>query len=288
MSLSYCVVTPAKDEEELIGLTIESMVHQTLKPLRWVIVDDGSKDRTAEIVSAAAEKYEWISFVRSSIDRDLHPAGVEEGKEIAAFYCGFNFLSDLKFDIIVKLDADLSFEPDFFQTIVERFELDPELGLAGGTNYILEGDEVVPERMNPNHVPGPQKCYRYACFQQIDGLHCCLGWDTIDEYKARMLGWKTKRHNDLKVIHYRKTGSGLGLFKRWWIWGKVCYIVGYHPLYVLARGVYRFSDRPYFLGGLTLIAAYIFYHILRPSRPVEQNLRKFIKREQISKLLPWR
>jgi len=283
MSLSYCVVTPAKDEEERIGLTIESMVRQVLKPLRWVIVDDGSKDRTAEIVQDAAEKHDWIHLVRTGVDRGrrLGPGEAE------AFMLGYETISGLEFDIIVKLDADLSFGPEFFAGIVDKFESDPQLGLAGGTIYIEENGKEYRERVNPHHVRGATKCFRRECFEQIGGLYIGLGWDTIDEVKAEMLGWKIRSFEDLKVIQHRITGFNSGWLKRWWIFGKVCYILGYHPLYVLARGVYRFADPPYVLGGLTLIAAYLFSLVSRPPRPDEPEMRRYIRRQQVARLFPW-
>jgi len=283
MSLCYCVVTPAKDEEERIGLTIESMVSQTLKPLQWVVVDDGSKDRTAEIVKAVAEKHDWISLVNTGVDRGRLP-----GKGIIeAFYRGYEMISELEFDIIVKLDADLSFDPEFFAGIIREFENDSKLGICGGTIYVRTDDKEYRQRVSPYHVRGCTKCYRRKCFDQIGGLHRSLGWDAMDDFKAEMLGWRIESFEHLQVISHRASGENYGSLKHWWIAGKICYLVGYHPLYVIARGIYRFIDRPYILGGLALVTSYVYHAIRRPPRPDEPEMRKYVRKQQMARLFPW-
>ena len=213
MSLTYCVVTPAKDEEDNIVRTLESMVAQHLKPLRWIIVDDASRDSTGKLVSDYASRHDWISLVRRESDQGRRAgAGV-----IEAFYHGLKCLVDVKADVIVKLDADLSFEPDFFLRMLEKFEVNPQLGLAGGVIYLRRRNKVFRERVSPIHIRGATKCYRWACFEQIGGLYRGLGWDTIDEVKAEMHGWEIAGFEDLRVVQHRETGASTGLLKRWWM-----------------------------------------------------------------------
>ena len=247
----YVVISPVKNEAEYIKLTIESMIHQTIKPILWVIVNDGSQDETETIVSKYAEEYRWIKLVNRTGDSVR-----KRGKGvIEAFYAGYETL-DQEYDIIVKLDGDLSFEPHYFKSLIRKFEDDLRLGIAGGALYEKPDGRDWALYTYRDEVRGCMKMYRRACFNAIDGLITAMGWDGIDEWTALSLGWKVQSFFDLKVYHYRFTGAATGLLKSCVEQGYGAYSIGYHPLFMIARGIKVMADRPFIIGGIAMIGAF--------------------------------
>jgi glycosyltransferase involved in cell wall biosynthesis len=274
------VISPCRDEEQFVQLTLNSVVNQTLRPHLWIIVDDGSRDQTAAIVGRYAETYPWIQLVRRRRGgpRQLGP-GV-----VSAFNAGLAALGNEPFDVIAKLDSDTEFGPETFAAVMAHFD-DPRVGMASGNTYLLTGEKLVFEGYAAYHVPGNAKFYRRACFRDIGGLQPVYGWDVIDETDARRHGWLTRSDPKIVFIHHRMQGSSFGMLQGRVIWGRCAYAIGSHPLFAVARGIYRMAQRPWVLGGLAFIYGF-FAGYFNPSlqRLTDPELIHFLRREQLYRL----
>jgi poly-beta-1,6-N-acetyl-D-glucosamine synthase len=276
----YAVISPVKNEAKYIKRTIDSMIHQTIKPASWIIVNDGSEDETEEIVRVNSENYPWIKLVNrpGSIVRQRGKGVVE------AFYAGFETLQG-DYQFVVKLDGDVSFEPGYFECLLREFDSDPLLGIAGGGLYEMADGKTWKLNTTQDHVRGATKMYRMSCFDAIGGLTPSMGWDGIDEWKALSLGWKVFSFLDLKFLHYRYTGAATGFLKSYYEQGYGAYRMGYHPLFITARSIRRMADRPYGIGGLVMIWAYFWAWVRREELLADSNVVKYIRRTQMEKLL---
>jgi glycosyltransferase involved in cell wall biosynthesis len=275
----YVVISPVKNEAQYIGLTIDSMIHQNIRPLAWVIVNDGSQDDTEAIVSKYARQFAWIHLVnRTGSATRKRGRGVVE-----AFYAGFETVAE-NWEFVVKLDGDVSFDPDYFESLLREFAADPLLGIAGGALYEKPYGETWVLNTVEDHVRGATKVYRRACFDAIGGLTPSMGWDGIDEWKALSMGWKVHSFLNLKFMHYRFTGAATGYLKSFYEQGYGAYRMGYHPLYITARGLRRMGDRPYVTGGLAMIWAYLVAWLRREEMLAGPDVVRYIRRTQLKKL----
>ena len=246
------VITPARDEADHIRSTLESMVGQELRPVRWVIVNDGSSDDTAEIVQEYCDTHPWIRRVdRPDRGRRVNGSGVME-----AVFAGLDALDVEDWDYLVKLDADLSFGPGYLSGCIQRFEDDSRLGIGGGIVLSELDGRLVGERHPEFHVRGATKIYRRACWDAIGGLHPVKGWDSLDELKATMSGWQTSSFPELSVVQHRYTGAASGQMSNWRKNGEACWIIGYHPAFLAARALTRGLRRPYLTASLGLVWGY--------------------------------
>jgi poly-beta-1,6-N-acetyl-D-glucosamine synthase len=280
MNPAYTIITPVRDEEKYIERTLETVIHQTLRPAEWMIVDDGSSDRTGEILDQYAARYPWIRVVHRA-NRGFRKAG---GGVMEAFYDGYNALKNKDWEFIVKLDGDLSFAPEYFEKCFEYFRRDSRLGIGGGEIHHEVAGQLKLE-VNPRfHVRGATKIYRRACWEAIGGLWPAPGWDTIDEVKANMLGWKTYAFADLPLFHHRFTGSEEGLLRDRVKHGVACYISGYHPLYVAASCLSRLTQKPYVTGSLGIMYGFLKAHVTRPARLEDRSYIAYIRGQQLRRL----
>ena len=204
----YVIVTPARDEGPRIARTIAAVTSQTALPARWILVNDGSTDETAEILERSASQTSWLSVVHRA-NRGHRAAG---GGVMEAFHAGYAMVADEPWDYLVKLDADLSFASDYFERCLAMFERDPTLGIGGGTVCRLEHGHVRVDRTGdpPFHVRGATKIYRRDCWNVISPLVMAPGWDTIDEVKANYRGWTTRTFAGIPVIQHKPTGGADG------------------------------------------------------------------------------
>jgi poly-beta-1,6-N-acetyl-D-glucosamine synthase len=280
MNAGYVVVTPVRDEELYLPLTIESMVRQTILPQEWVIVNDGSKDRTGNIIDQAARQYPWIRAVHRN-DRGFRKWGAGI---IEAFYDGFNVLNCKDWDYMSKLDGDLSFERDYFESTFQKFRGNPKIGIGGGVLYHYDNGQKVLENHPKFHVRGGVKIYRRACWDAIGGLWVGPGSDTVDEVKANMLGWTTSSFFDIHMIHHRFTGASWGRWGGLVKDGKIDYVSGYHPLFLTAKSIRRLVRRPYILGSVALVYGYISAYLQKTPRVNDPDLIRYLRRQQLAKL----
>lgn len=279
MTASYVVITPARDEERTIAKTIESMRAQTVRPLRWVIVNDGSTDATREIVAAQLAANPWIELV----DRANRGHRALGGGVVETFDEGFARVRDLAWDFVVKLDADLSFQPGYFEGLLRRFEADPKLGMASGKTFLVENGVKSLEWCPDEHVRGPAKMYRRACFEAIGGLEARRGWDMIDETRAQMRGWTTRSflEPDVELIHHRPIDARqANVWKSRFEMGELYHFLGYHWLYHLVRCVRSaIQDYPRGKGGLALWLGYLRAALRRTPR-IDPAYVAFVHRQQ--------
>src|SRR5205814_7765588 len=281
--MKYVLITPAHNEEAFIQKTLDSMVAQTLLPERWVIVDDSSTDRTAEIVESYVKRHPWIELVRRPQRLDRSFAG-----KVRAFNAGLERVKSLQFEVIGNLDADLSFDSDYLAFLMQRFSEDPGLGVAG-TPFTEDGgyDSARDSFEGENHVAGGCQLFRRQCFEEIGGYipNDAGGVDWIAVTTARMKGWKTRSFPAKRIHHYRALGTaGRSTVAASFSYGEKDYYLGGSLLWQLFRVAYRAAKRPFFIDGLALLAGYSWAAIQRIERPVSRELMRFHRREQMKKL----
>lgn len=280
-TLSYAIITPARNEAQYIDLTIQSMVAQTLRPLRWVIVSDGSTDRTDEIVREHAEGYPWIELVRMPERRERHFAG-----KVHAFNAGYERVKDLDVDIVGNLDADVSFGAEHFAFLIGKMSENPKLGVAGAP--FREGSFQYDYRFtNIENVWGGCQLFRRECFEAIGGYMPLKGGciDHVAVLSARLHGWQTRTFTESVCAHHRQMGTALhGGLKAKYKLGVKDYSVGNHPLWEFARTFYQMSQPPYVAGGLALGWGYAWSLMRREKTPLPSDLVAFVRREQMQRL----
>jgi biofilm PGA synthesis N-glycosyltransferase PgaC len=278
--VKYVVITPVRDEEKHIEATIRSVTTQTKRPTEWVIVDDGSTDNTGAIVDQCAREFPWARVIHRP-NRGFRKSG---GGVVEAFYEGYHSLRCQNWNFIVKLDGDLGFAADYFEKCFEYFRKDPNLGIGGGDIYHNASGELKLEATPRFHVRGATKIYRRACWEAIGGLWRAPGWDTIDEVKANMLGWKTYSFADLCLLHHRFTGLSDGLLRDRVKHGLACYMSGYHPLFVAASCLYRIVQKPYVAGSAAILYGFLKAHLDHVPRVEDRSYMAYIRRQQLRRL----
>lgn len=278
----YILVTAARNEADHIGQTIEAVAAQTRRPERWIIVSDGSTDATDEIVSAAAERYGFIDLLRVDADADRN-----FGSKAAAVNAGYKQISGESHEFIGVLDADVSFDPHYYEEVIIRFRRNPKLGIAGGVMTDIVDGKPVQQVTDPEwSVSGPIQMFRRECFEQIGGyLPLRGGIDAAAEVTARMNGWEVRAFPELEALHHRQTGkenhSRLGIFFHR---GLEDFKLGYHPLFFTARAVLRFREVPFVVGGLTMLGGYLWAAASREEKKVSPEFIRFLRNEQTARL----
>lgn len=220
--MNFYIVIPTHNEEAFIALTLQSLVEQTVLPTKVIVVNDNSTDKTEEIVSSFTAKHPFISLVNKTSDA-IHLPG---SKVIQAFQKGLESL-DENYDIIVKVDADLIFPSNYFETIIKHFQSDSRIGMVGGFCYIEKNGEWVLENLtDKDHIRGALKAYRKETFKQIGGLKAEMGWDTVDELLCKFYNWKVVTDASLHVKHLKPTGANYNKTARY-KQGEAFYSLGY-------------------------------------------------------------
>lgn len=278
----YVLITPAKNEEALIGTTIQSVVDQTLRPAEWIIVSDGSTDRTDEIVMAAARQHSWIRLIALPPRDQRSFAAVVKATET-----GVRALTVGDYSYIGLLDSDLRFKADYFESVIEEFEVSPRLGLAGGV-VIDPGQRANRLPRNREDVPGAVQLFRRSCFEELGGLVAIPegGWDALTCACARMKGFQTRLLAHLIVDHLkpRNMAEG-GRLRRHWQMGVRDYALGYHPVFEILKCLSRVLEAPLFVGATAWLAGYCCAVIQKRERHVPVPLLIFLRAEQKRKLL---
>ncbi len=280
MKTRYVVVTPARDEEDTLPHTIESMRNQSILATRWILVDDGSTDRTLEIAREAEAELPWLTVV-SRQNRGHRALG---GGVVDTFDEGFSHLGDVEWDYVVKLDADLSFEPDYFERLLRRFDETPRLGMASGKTFLVENGHKKIEWCHDEHVRGPAKMYRAECYADIEGLVAVRGWDMIDETRAQMRGWETRSFTDIELIHHRPIdGRQSNVLASRYQMGELYHFLGYHPAYHMARSLRSaLQDFPLLVGGIALLLGYVSA-ALRGRPRYDEDYVRFVRKKQMQR-----
>lgn len=280
--MQYVLITPARNEQEFIEGAIHSVISQSVRPLQWVIVSDGSTDRTDEIVMAYAEEFSWIALVRMPEHEDRQFAA-----KVHAFNAGLQHLDALDYEIIGNLDADITFESDYMEFLLSKFAEDLKLGVAG-TPFVEDSSGHYDYRFtNIEHVSGACQLFRRKCFEEIGGYTPIKGGgiDWVAVTTARIKGWKTRTFTERVCYHHRKMGTGKGniLAARYRL-GKEDYYLGSHPLWEIFRAIYQMKFRPFVIGGLSILLGYTIASVQGVKRPVPPELVVFYRREQMQRL----
>ena len=278
----YVVITPVRNESQFIELTLKSVIAQTILPTKWVIVSDGSTDGTDDIVQALANIHPWIDLVQLPERRERNFAG-----KVYAFNAGLARVKDISYEFIVSLDGDISFAPEYFSFLLGELSRDSQLGLVGTPFQEISGQVYDYRFVSIEHVSGACQVFRRQCFEAIGGYVPVKGGsiDHIAVLSARMKGWKTRTFTDMTCLHHR----GMGTAQRGYLTAKFNiglkdYNVGNHPAWEICRIGYQMTRPPLCIGGLALGAGFFYSFFRRVKRPVSDDLIRFNRREQMSRL----
>ena len=280
-NLRYVVITPARNEAISIEQTIKAVVVQTLRPVKWVIVSDGSTDGTDQIVNKYTGEYGWIELVRMPDRKERHFAG-----KVNAFNAGYACVAGLAYDVIGNLDADITMDEGYFDFLLEKFSENPQLGVAG--TPFSEGQRQYDYRFTSvEHVSGACQLFRRECFEEIGGYVPIAigGIDLVAVLTARMKGWQTRSFPEKSCIHHRKMGTAKrGTLAASFKGGQGDYMLGMHPVWEIFRCIYQMSAPPVLLGGSLRLAGFFWGLVTRVEKVVPDDLVKFRRAEQMSRL----
>ena len=280
--LQYLLITPAKNEEAFIELTIRSVIDQTKRPVRWLVVSDGSTDSTNEIVSRAAQQYDWIELFKmpERATRDF-------GGKAHCFNTGYARIAHQPHQVIGSLDADITFERDYFEFLLDKLANDPSLGIVG-TPFSENGRTYDYRFSSTDHVSGACQVFRRECFESIGGYVPAKGGgiDVIAVLTARLRGWRTRTFTEKTSHHHRPMGSAnhrrklITSFR----FGQKSYRLGYHPVWQLFRTFYQMTRKPYVIGACADTLGYFWAMLCRVERPISIELVQFQQRDQMKRL----
>ncbi|MCP3926355.1 MAG: glycosyltransferase family 2 protein [Desulfobacterales bacterium] len=282
MKNKYIIISPVRNEEKYIEATIQSVLNQTILPDLYIIVDDGSTDRTREIVEKYSKNFSFIKYVHKK-NRGFRKVG---GGVVESFYHGFNTLAT-DYDYICKMDGDLTIGPKYFQTLLEKFDKDPKLGSASGKLFLDVDGKLVEERITDESVLGGVLCLRKECFLKIKGFVNEVMWDGIAFHRCRMEGYRTRSFRDKEMIitdHRIMGSSDKSIYHGRIRWGWGQYFMGTHPLYIIALGIYRMFERPFLTGGLLIITGYLKGFLKLDTRYNYPGFRKSLHSWQLERL----
>jgi biofilm PGA synthesis N-glycosyltransferase PgaC len=284
MNRRYLIISPGRNEGLYMRQTLDSVVAQSVRPARWVIVDDGSTDESPAILAEYASRHDWISVVTRP-DRGTRAVGPGV---IEAFYAGYGSVDPSEYDYVCKLDLDLILPPTYFEELIRRMEADPRIATCSGKSYIWLDGKFVSERHGDETSLGMTKFYRRDRFEQLGGFVREVMWDGIDVHRCRMMGWQACSWDvpELRFTHLRPQGTS----HKGWATGRMRhgfgqYFMGTSPVYMLANAVNRFSEKPYVLAGLAMLWGYVWSWLRGRPRYDDPEFRRFLRRWQWRALL---
>lgn len=280
--MKYALITPARNEEIFIDKTLDSVCGQSVLPERWVVVDDGSTDRTPEIVLTYARRFPWIELLQRP-----PRAGRSFAGKAHSFHTGLQHLASVDFEVIGNIDADISFEADYFEFLLGKFRQNPRLGVAGTAMCEAHFDAVKDTFYHDQDVAGNCQLFRLACFQDIGGYVSSPlgGIDWIAVRTARLRGWETRAFTEKRFYHHRPMGTAEGgILKARFDYGRKDYFLGNHPLWQILRVCYQMAKWPYVIGGVALLSGYLYGLVSRTQRPIAAELVQFHRQEQLLRL----
>lgn len=275
------IITPVKNEEKFIRLTIESVLNQTIKPYEWIIVDDDSTDRTYEIINEFSQKYNWIRLVKK--------VGIEKNriggaKVVQAFNFGYKNIRTKDFDFIVKLDGDLILPANYFELVLNEFNKDKVLGICGGSILNKDGEKLIEEKVNSTHVRGALKMIRKECWYQIGGFKETWYWDGIDIIEANYYGWKTKSIQ-VDVVHLRPTSQAYNIKEHTFKSGYESYRIGLGLIFIIFKSLNLLRQRPYFIKSYLFLKGYLYALIKKEKNLLSKDISIYANRFKIKSFI---
>ena len=280
--MNYVLITPVRNEEATIAITIDSVIRQTIRPTEWIIVSDQSTDRTNDIIKSYALHHPFIRYLL--IEKC---SGRGFGSVVFATETGIHALKTEAYDYIGFLDGDIKFQERYYEEILLRFSTDHQLGIAGGLVIDLDHSNQKPNRQSLSEVAGAVQFFSRECFLSLGGLVALPegGWDAITCFQARMNGFKTRTFPELKVDHLKPRNIAEGnLFRRTLQLGVREYALGNHPLFEIVKCAYRSLNSPFFLDGILRFLGYARCYLNRKKRVISPEIIQFIRQEQITRL----
>jgi glycosyltransferase involved in cell wall biosynthesis len=275
----YVVISPCRDEAKYMRQTLDSVIAQSIRPARWIIVDDGSTDETPQILAEYCARHNWIEIVTRG-DRGQRSVGPGV---IDAFYAGYETINPSDYEYLCKLDLDLQLPPRYFELLVERMEANPRIATCSGKTYVEEEGKLIEEWHGDETSIGASKFYRTSCFMAIGGFVREVMWDGIDCHLCRMHGWVACSWNDpeLRFLHLRPEGSShQSVFKGRMRHGYGQYFMGTGLLFMAASSIYRMGQKPYVVGGLAIFWGWLKSALERKPRYCNVEFREFLRRYQ--------
>ncbi len=271
-----------RNERDHIGATIEAVASQHLRPVKWVLVSDGSSDGSDDIVQSYAERLAFLGFAR------LATAGVRSfASKVTAFNYGYSLLGEVNYQFIGNLDGDVTFAPDYFDGVVNELLADRAIGIGGGMIYELIDGRYRSQNSSRTSVAGAVQLFRRECFAAIGGYTPSRlgGVDSIAEIKARALGWGVRCYADFRVLHHRPVGGlGSSLVRTRYRQGMLHRQLGYHPLFELLRCVFTVVEHPRVLGSACTAAGYLRGVSRGSPALLEHRVKRFLRREQLRRV----
>lgn len=280
----YVLISPCRDEGDFMQQTLDSVIAQSVRPAKWIIVDDGSEDETPRILANYARRYDWIKIVtRSNRGRRAVGPGV-----VDAFYDGLNYINMDEFAYLCKLDLDIRLPARYFEILLHRMSENPSIATCSGKAYIERKGRFINEGHGDDTSLGMTKFYRISCFKEIGGFVREVMWDGIDCHHCRMKGWIACSWDDpeLRFIHLRPEGSSQkNVFAGRMRHGYGQYFMGTGFIFMLASAIYRLNEKPYVLGSLAMLLGWVKSAIQRKPRYESPGFRQFLRRYQMRALL---
>ncbi len=282
VGLRHIVITPSRDESDLLPNLIESMKEQSIRPSQWIIVDHNSKDDTRRIVQEYMRENSWIEYLRVSDEKPRR-----RGSQIAKLFNDGINSSTIDWDFCSKIDADMVLPRDYFQRIFSEFEKSINLGIASGSCYVLEGRRKITETVSKDHTRGGLKTYRRDCYSSMGGISQVNGWDGIDNIVAQMKGWETRNFPEIEVRHMRRTGAYRGLSRGCFEAGQFAYSMRYLMPYIVARSIHRMFSKPPIIGGIAMFLGYVQAFLSRHPPACNSEVIAHLRKKQKKRIFFW-
>lgn len=282
--MDYVLISAVRNEANYIGNTIQSVIHQSALPKAWIIVSDGSTDRTDEIVLQYAAQNDFISLVRKEANLN---GQVDFSSKVRAIILGHENLAETKYDFIGILDGDVTFDSYYYENVLRQFAQNSKLGIAGGIILDQYSDHQIRRSpANANYVSGCIQLFRRQCYEDVGGLHPIKegGEDTIATIIAQMKGWKVEAFEELKVLHHKHSNTMRGRLKGTFREGRMFYAVGSHPAFEILKGIQRVNHKPILLDSLARLLGYFLSFLQGQQRSVSPEFIRFLRQQQRAKL----
>ncbi len=278
----YILITAAKNEQEYIEGTIKSVISQNIKPILWIIVSDGSTDKTDDIVKMYADQYEFLKYLRND-----NTDGRNFASKVYAINTALSTIKNIDHDFIGILDADITFDSNYYEKIIDEFNKDPKLGIAGGDFFDVVKGRKVKVVKTSDSVRGGIQLFRKECFNQIGNFPPLEngGEDVVMEVTARMNGWTVHSFDHLILLHHRLTGTeGFSNFKSRFREGILSHSMGYSPIFQIIKSFYRIKEKPYLIAGALHLFGFLWAYLGNNKVKVTDEFKTYLRKEQIQKL----